>query len=137
MSELSEIIAAVKEMDPGLDPDDSSFKTQVMLISFFSVGCNPELLSKFCKLPLPFVQERIARLKENGIVKSDFEWVCHWEDQETGGTALIMDALVAEGQMEKDDGEHYRMTDSGFDVAEKLLKASQPARDLKSKLDES
>jgi hypothetical protein len=89
----------VQRLDPKQKPEDSGFKTAVLLLSTLEVGPNVERLVKFTGYPKEFVRERVRRCRAGGIFRGG-KIACEWFD-ENGGIALWCDVLVAEGMLER------------------------------------
>lgn len=98
---LSEIYKTVHELDEALGEEESAFKTAALLITLLQMPPDAQALSRFLKLPLNFVEERLDRLKTQGVLDADGKICTDWFDEESGGVAFWMDVAVAEGILER------------------------------------
>jgi hypothetical protein len=85
-------------MDPQLDAASDTFRTAVLLLSLALVGVTK--VRSFTGYTGAFVNGRIARLRQNGILERGGAINANWFN-DGGGFDFWMDVCVAEGLMER------------------------------------
>lgn len=98
---LSEIYKTVHDLDKALGEDEDTFKTAALLIALLQMPPDASALSRFLKLPIGFVEERLKRLRAQGVLDANGTVLADWFDEEHGGVAFWMDVAVAEGLLER------------------------------------
>lgn len=96
--------AEVRRMDENLSDDDPAFATAVLLLSLLMVERpTVQALVEFTGFERAFVAERVARLRQNGVLvgwgdraKMRANWF-----EEHGGYEFWLDVCVADGYLEK------------------------------------
>lgn len=80
---------------------DSLMNTVRILLSLLLVGTNADRIAKFLGLKRTFVRVRVTALRQNEIVRGQRICAEEWFDEKYGQLACLLDALVAEGYLEK------------------------------------
>jgi hypothetical protein len=84
------------------DPDDDNgFNIMVMLLSAAIVGPDLKKLIEFTGLAAGDLAVYFQQAVEGGVFTDDGKIACNWFDPETGSTALMMDALVVQGLLNR------------------------------------
>jgi hypothetical protein len=98
---LDEIKTELRRMDPeGFDEKEESTQAQIVMIAALEVGQNIRKLHEFTGVPSPSISKFAHNLRKNGIWKNG-KTRADWLDEKDGGTAFILDTLVATGMMRR------------------------------------
>lgn len=90
----------IVRLDPEINPTDSVYTAQVILLSALQVGANADRVAKFAQLPRTEVRKFAKVLTENGIWKNGKTY-CEWMDEKDGAVAFLLDSMVAAGLLKK------------------------------------
>ena len=88
----------LRRLDPNLDPRSDMYKTALILLSLAFVPWRR--VCTFTGLPSTFVEERLDRLKANGIIATDGSIHANWFKKD-GAIDFWCDVNVAEGLMNR------------------------------------
>ena len=97
---LEEIKEMVSEGDPGLDPTDEAYKTQVILLTSAVVGPNIKRIAKFTGYPRAAIAQRGANWRAAGIWDGGKVIADNWDDPDKGWLGFILQSMVGDGILE-------------------------------------
>jgi hypothetical protein len=97
---LDQLKAEVRKMDPALKPNDSTFKSALLMLAGLQIGTgNLAALKRLTGLSMHFIRERAQRLRDNGIWR-DGVTACNWFGKD-GALAFWLDVTIAEGLLRR------------------------------------
>jgi hypothetical protein len=102
MLTLQQIKNEVRRMDPGgYDEDNEETQATIVMLSALIVGTNKRKLHAFTGVAPPLIAKFSRNLREHGVWRGGKTY-CAWGEK-SGYIALILDTLVAIGQVVRTD----------------------------------
>lgn len=105
MTTIEEIKQAVRDVDPSIHSNDNTFKAMVVLLSLTQVRFDLREICAFTGYSPKrgIIQKFMCNIESNGIYK-DGKIYCDWMGED-GAMALLLDAMVANGKLNRTNEE--------------------------------